>query len=242
MLNELKKDLRDQADPDKAKILQRFFKTGPGEYGEGDRFIGVTVPKVRALVIKHTSLSIKDAMVLLRSPVHEERLTALLMLVSKFEKGDKYRRRKIYRAYLRNTKYINSWDLVDLTAERIVGAFLKDRDKSVLYKLARSGNLWERRIAIMATFSYIKDGKSEHTLAIVEILIDDKHDLIHKAAGWMLREVGKRIDVKTEERFLEKHHKDMPRTMLRYAIERFPQNKRQVYLKGGKDKKSSGFK
>ena len=231
MLNRLIRDLRKQADPEKAKILQKFCKTGPGEYGGGDRFIGVVVPEIRVLVKRYGLLGIKDAKTLLRSPVHEERLTALLILVARFENGDEEDREKIYRAYLENTKFINSWDLVDLSSERIVGAFLRGRNKAVLYKLAGSKDLWERRIAIIATFDYIKEGRHEHTFAIAEILVDDEHDLIHKAVGWMLREVGKRIDLKTEERFLKKHSKHMPRTMLRYAIERFPEKKRQAYLR-----------
>lgn len=232
MLGEIKKDLRVESDPEKAKILQGFFKTGPGEYGEGDIFLGVTVPKIRAVVKRYRAVGIKDAIVLLRSPVHEERLTALLILVARFESGDVVEREKIYRAYLGNTKFINSWDLVDLSAERIVGAFLKDKDKTVLYKLAASRLIWERRIAIIATFNFIKAGKPGDTFAIAELLIDDEHDLIHKAVGWMLREAGKRIGTEEEEKFLKKHYKDMPRTMLRYAIERFPENKRQKYLKG----------
>jgi 3-methyladenine DNA glycosylase AlkD len=230
MLNELKKDLRARADPGKAKILQRFFKTGPGEYGEGDIFLGLMVPKIRALSKKYASLDIRDAEILLRSPIHEERLSALLILVLKFQNGGLRQRAAIYRAYLKNTEHINSWDLVDLTADRIVGAFLKNGDKSVLYKLARSKNIWERRIAIIATFHFIKNGSSRHTFAIARVLLNDPHDLIHKAVGWMLREAGKRVDIAAEERFLKNHHKKMPRTMLRYAIERFPESKRKAYL------------
>lgn len=231
MLNELKRSLRAQADPGKAKILQRFFKTGPGEYGEGDVFLGLTVPKIRALAKKYASLGTSDIEILLRSPIHEERLCALLMLVSEFENGGRDRT-EIYRSYLKNTEYINSWDLVDLTADRIVGAFLRDKDKSILYKLARSESVWERRIAIMATFHFIKNGSSAHTFAIAGALLNDDHDLIHKAVGWMLRETGKRVGIAGEERFLKKHYREMPRTMLRYAIERFPEPKRRAYLKG----------
>lgn len=231
MLNELKRSLRAQADPGKAKVLQRFFKTGPGEYGEGDIFLGVVVPKIRALSKKYASLGTSDVEILLRSPIHEERLLALLILVSKFEAGDVREKAGIYRSYLKNTEYINSWDLVDLTADRIVGAFLRDRDKSILYKLARSKDVWERRIAIMATFHFIKNGSSVHTFAIAGVLLGDDHDLIHKAVGWMLREAGKRVDIAAEERFLKNHYKKMPRTMLRYAIERFPEPKRKAFLK-----------
>lgn len=232
MLNELRKDLRALADPEKAKILQRFFKTGPGEYGEGDIFLGLVVPKIRALSKKYSRLDTRDVEILLRSLIHEERLCALLILVLKFENGARGERAEIYRSYLKNTENINSWDLVDLTADRIVGAFLRGRDKSVLYKLARSKNMWERRIAIMATFHFIKNGSSRHTFAIAGVLLDDAHDLIHKAVGWMLREVGKRIDINAEERFLKNRYKKMPRTMLRYAIERFPESKRRAYLRG----------
>ena len=232
MLNELKKDLCALADPEKAKILQRFFKTGPGEYGEGDIFLGLMVPKIRALSKKYIRLNIRDAEILLRSPIHEERLCALFILVLKFEKGAARERAEIYRSYLKNAGNINSWDLVDLTADRIVGAFLRGRDKSILYKLARSKNMWERRIAIMATFHFIKNGSSRHTFAVAGVLLNDAHDLIHKAVGWMLREVGKRIDINAEERFLKNRYKKMPRTMLRYAIERFPESKRRAYLRG----------
>jgi len=230
MLDKLKKELRAQADPEKAKILQRFFKTGPGEYGQGDIFLGLVVPKIRALSKKYACLDTRDTEILLRSPIHEERLLALLIFVLKFEKGPARERAKIYRTYLKNTEYINSWDLVDLTADRIVGAFARDRDKTILYKLACSENMWERRIAIIATFHFIKNGSSAETLAIAGLLINDAHDLIHKASGWMLREVGKRVDIAAEEGFLKKYYKKMPRTMLRYAIERFPESKRKAYL------------
>ena len=232
MLDELRKELRARADPGKAKILQRFFKTGPGEYGEGDIFLGLVASKIRALSKKYSCLDISDAEILLSSRIHEERLCALLIFVLKFENGDGPERAKIYRRYLKNTGHINSWDLVDLTADRIVGAFLEDRDKSVLYKLAGSENMWERRIAILSTFHFIKNGMHAQTFAVAGILIDDEHDLIHKAVGWMLREVGKRINIDTEERFLKRHYKKMPRTMLRYAIERFPETRRRAYLKG----------
>ena len=232
MLDELRRDLRAQADPGKAKILQGFFKTGPGEYGEGDIFLGLVVPKIRALSKKYSRLDINDAEKLLSSPIHEERLCALLILVLKFENGNAEEKKEIYRRYLKNTGCINSWDLVDLTAGRIVGAFLRTKDKSVLHKLAGSKNMWERRIAILATFHFIKSGKHARTFAVAGILINDEHDLIHKAVGWMLREVGKRIGIDIEESFLESRYKKMPRTMLRYAIERFPETKRQAYLKG----------
>ncbi|MFH1189626.1 MAG: DNA alkylation repair protein [Candidatus Omnitrophota bacterium] len=232
MLDKLRRELRALAEPRRAKALRRFFKTGPGEYGEGDRFLGLVVPEIRALSKRYVSLGMNDAETLLGSPFHEERLCALLILVLKFEKGGEKEKADIYRCYLKNAGHINSWDLVDLTAGRIVGAFLKERDKSVLYELAASRNIWERRIAIIATSHFINNGSCEETFAIAGILLDDEHDLIHKAAGWMLREVGKRIGIDAEERFLKSRYKKMPRTMLRYAIERFPEKKRKAYLKG----------
>jgi len=231
VLKELQKELRKYSSKAQAEILQRFFKTGPGEYGEGDIFIGVKVPPIRATAKKYQDISFAETVQLLKSKIHEERLTALLILVFKYAKGDEFKRKKIYTTYLKNTKYINNWDLVDLTAERIVGAFLIDKDQDMLYQLAESKSLWERRIAILSTFHYIKNGKFGDTLRISRLLINDPEDLIHKAVGWMLREVGKR-DLDVEERFLKKYYKKMPRIMLRYAIERFPEPKRQAYLKG----------
>ncbi len=223
----LKKGLRAKASPKKAKILQRFFKTGPGEYGEGDIFLGVIVPDIRKVVKKYSSLELKKVVKLLYSKIHEERLIALLIMVNKFRSGDD--KKKIYNLYLKSIKHINSWDLVDLSADKIVGVYLLDKPKSILYELARSKNVWERRIGIIATFSFIKNNKFKETLKIAKILLNDEHDLIHKAVGWMLREVGKR-DLKVEEKFLKKHYKKMPRTMLRYAIEKFPEKKRKHYL------------
>lgn len=232
MLYELKREVRKAADPEKAKLLQGFFKTGPGEYAEGDIFLGIAVPKIRVLLKRYKNLSIADTKRLLHSPIHEERLLALLIFVARFEKGTAAEKSKIYKAYLKNTAYINNWDLVDLSADRIVGAFLKDRDKAILHRLARSKDLWKRRIAIMATFHFIKNGLSDETFAIARRLLNDEHDLIHKAVGWMLREVGKRVDIEAEEKFLKTHYRTMPRTMLRYAIERFPEVRRKAYLKG----------
>lgn len=231
MLGDVKMDMRRLADPERARLLQRFFKTGKGEYAEGDIFLGLTVPQTRILVKKYRDIAFKDIRGLVRSPVHEERLLGLLMLVWKFEHGDSKIRDEIFRFYLDNTASINNWDLVDLTAGRIVGPSLDNRGMSVLRKLAASSSLWERRIAIISTFYFITKGVSDHTLAIAEMLIGDEHDLIHKAVGWMLREVGKRINTAEEEAFLRLHYKKMPRTMLRYAIERFPEKKRLAYLK-----------
>lgn len=230
-LKELQKELKKYSSKEKAKVLQRFFKTGPGEYAEGDVFMGIKVPQIRTVAKKFQDISLKDAINLLKSKIHEERLTSLFMLVSKYSQGSEPEKEKIYKLYLKHTKYINNWDLVDLTAGHIVGAFLINRTKGPLYKLSKSKLLWERRIAILATLYYIKNNKFTDTLRIAKALISDKEDLIHKAVGWMLREVGKR-DLSTEERFLAKYYMQMPRTMLRYAIERFPEPKRQAYLKG----------
>ena len=221
--------LRDIADPEIAEHSQRFFKTGKGEYGEGDKFLGIRVPKVRRIAKQFKQLSLVETEKLLHSDYHEERLCALIILVNKMKKAEEQERRKIYELYLDNTRYINNWDLVDTSAEHIVGSWLDDRDRSILSKLAKSNDLWERRIAVMSTFHFIKNGDFEDTLAIAELLLSDDHDLIHKAVGWMLREIGNR-DQETEEKFLAKHIQTMPRTMLRYAIEKFPEDRRQYYL------------
>jgi 3-methyladenine DNA glycosylase AlkD len=209
--------------------LQRFFKTGPGEYGEGDRFLGVMVPQIRAVVKACCGAPLAEVETLLRSVWHEERLLALLILVHQFERGDGRTRTAIDGVYRRATRSINNWDLVDLTAPKIVGPYLQHRSRARLYRLATSRNMWQRRIAILATFPYIKSGDFTDALALAEKLLGDKEDLMHKAVGWMLREVGKR-DVATLEAFLENHHRRMPRTMLRYAIERFPDTQRQAWL------------
>lgn len=230
----LKKELRKNSSARHAKLLQRYFKTGPGEYAEGDIFIGLTVPQIRAVAKVYKDISLKDAVGLLKSEVHEERMLSLFILISKFAKANAEEKKKIYEIYLAHTKYINNWDLVDLSSLRIVGAFLIDKDKTPLYRLAKSKNLWERRIAVLATFYYIRNNNFEDCIKIAEILLNDKEDLIHKAVGWMLREVGKR-DLACEEHFLKDRYKIMPRTMLRYAIERFPEGKRRMYLSARQD-------
>lgn len=230
-LNNVRTELGKYADESDAVFLQRFFKTGPGEYGEGDCFIGVRVPATRRVARKYSGLHLNDTVELLRSAIHEERLLALIILTLKFKKGDPEEQTKIYEAYLKNTRRINNWDLVDVSAEHIIGAYLKGRSRDPLYRLAKSESLWERRIAVMATFHFIKKGEFEETLKIAATLIADSEDLIHKAAGWMLRETGKR-DMNKEEEFLRKYYRSMPRTMLRYAIEKFPEDIRQPYLKG----------
>jgi 3-methyladenine DNA glycosylase AlkD len=227
----IQRRLRHFATKEKASILQRFFKTGPGQYGEGDRFLGVTVPRIRQVVKEHGDVPLAEAQKLLRSPWHEDRLCGLLILVGRFERGDDVLRRKVYTLYLKNARFINNWDLVDLSAPKIVGPSLDGGSRSLLYRLVRSKNLWERRIAVLATFPYIKRGDFTDALALAEQLLGDDEDLMHKAVGWMLREVGKK-DVAVLEEFLQKHHRSMPRTTLRYAIERFPEAKRKKYLTG----------
>jgi 3-methyladenine DNA glycosylase AlkD len=223
--------LQSMADPAKAKILLRFFKTGPGEHGEGDRFLGVVVPKIRRVVKEHRQAMRGDILKLLRSPYHEERLTALLILVEQYRRGDASRKKAIYELYLGSTRFINNWDLVDLTAPHIIGDQLCGGDLSVLVRLAGSGNLWERRIAMLASHYFIRKGKSRDALRIAKLLLRDQEDLIHKAVGWMLREVGKRCSREEECRFLDKHAAVMPRTMLRYALEHFPAALRSRYMK-----------
>jgi len=229
MLNNLLSELGEAANPEQAEILQRFFKTGPGQYGEGDVFLGIKVPVQRKIAKKYYGLGLPKIKELLKSEVHEHRLTGVIILDGKYKKAGEGEKENIFNFYLENIKQINNWDLIDLSAPNIVGDFLFKRDKRILYKLVHSENLWERRIAIIATFSFIRKEEFEDTLAISELLLKDKHDLIHKAVGWMLREIGKR-DLEVEENFLKVHYKEMPRTMLRYAIERFEEKKRQFYL------------
>lgn len=225
----LEKELRKLKNPQKAKIYQRFFKTGKGEYGEGDIFLGLTVPQCREIVKKYFDPSLKDVLVLLKSKIHEHRWAVSMILSRQYQKADEKSKKEIASFYLKNSKRFNNWDLVDGTAPNILGEWLVGKDKSILYKFAKSDNLWERRIAIMATFAFIKNNQFEDTFEIAEMLLADSHDLIHKAVGWMLREVGKH-DLTAEEKFLKKHYWQMPRTMLRYAIEKFPQQKRRLYL------------
>jgi 3-methyladenine DNA glycosylase AlkD len=229
--SDVRKALKALENKEKAKLMAGFFKTGKGEYGEGDVFLGITVPEQRKIAKQYVNLSIKEIEQLLHSNIHEHRLTALIIWTYQFEKADEETKDKIYKTYLRNTKYINNWDLVDVTTPRIVGMHLLDKDRKVLYKLAKSKDLWEKRIAVLATFAFINKRKEfDDALKISEILLNDKHDLIHKAVGWMLREIGKR-DLAAEEKFLKKYHKVMPRTMLRYSIEKFDEDKRKFYMK-----------
>jgi len=228
---DIRKRLQDLEDREKAKILQRFFKTGPGEYGEGDHFLGIPVPRLRKLSKECDEMDLGEMEALLKSPVHEERLLALLILIRKYNREDEAGKKKVYGLYLKNTRWINNWDLVDLSAPNIVGEFLINKNRKPLYRLAHSRVLWERRVAILATFQFIKQQQFDETLRISEILLCDKEDLTQKAVGWMLREVGKR-DTAAEETFLRKHYRQMPRTMLRYAIERFPADKRELFMRG----------
>jgi len=223
--------LRQRADQSRVAGLQRFFKTGPGEYAEGDVFIGVTVPDLRQVCRECRDAAIPDILFLLGSAVHEERLLALLLLVEAFRRGTDQAKREIYRLYLANTKFVNNWDLVDSSAPHIVGAWLFTRSRSPLRRLARSSSLWERRIGIIATQFFIRRGDFEETFRIADLLLADRHDLIHKAVGWMLREVGNRSP-KAERAWLESRYPRMPRTMLRYAIEKFPEAERRQYLAG----------
>jgi len=227
----IKNALKSHADGEKAQVLHRFFQAFVGGYGEGDRFLGATVPFQRAVAKKYYKDAVlTDLQALLESDTHEHRLTTIFMLVLKFESAkDEAERKKIVDFYLKHLDCVNNWDLVDSSAPKILGPWLFDKDRSILYDLARTNHLWRQRVAIMATFSFIKQDDFEDALRISELLLDHPHDLIHKATGWMLREIGNR-DSETEERFLKKHYKRMPRTMLRYAIEKFPPLKRKRYL------------
>ena len=223
--------LRRRADPSRVPVLQRFFKTGPGEYAEGDVFVGVTVPELRRLCRECRDATASEILELLASSIHEERLLALLLLVAAFTRGADPEKRQIYRLYLANTRYINNWDLVDSSAPQIVGGWLFTRSRAPLRRLARSSSIWERRIAIIATLFFIRQGDLEETFRIANLLLTDDHDLIHKAVGWMLREAGNR-NPHAEREYLNSTYWRMPRTMLRYAIEKFPEAERRRYLSG----------
>ena len=230
MLDRIRQHLHALASPATAAISQSYFKTGPGEYGEGDRFIGIRVPVLRNLAREFGGISLAELLELLRSPIHEERLLALVILANKFEQAEAAEQGRIYRLYLKHARFINNWDLVDISAPQIVGGHLEARPRAVLFRLARSGMLWERRIAVLATLHYIRRGDHAATLRLARMLLRDPHDLMHKAVGWMLREVGKR-DVAVLRAFLQQHAGQMPRTMLRYAIEKFSARERQRYLR-----------
>jgi 3-methyladenine DNA glycosylase AlkD len=230
-IKEISVAIRNTQDETRAAHCQKFFKTGKGEYGEGDVFLGVRVPELRKLAKTYKHISTYDITHFLKSKYHEERQFALFVMLNQFKKADDKTKESIFQLYLNHTSHINNWDLVDATAHEIVGGFLFDKDRRILYKLVQSSDLWERRIAMIATFYFIKRNDFNDALKIAELLLPDTHDLIHKAIGWMLREIGKR-DLKTEEAFLQKYYSDIPRTTLRYAIEKFLSNKRKQYLSG----------
>ena len=229
MLKKLISELKSLANPKQAEILQRFFRTKKGEYGEGDIFLGIRVPMQRKIAKKYLDLNLKDIQELLENKIHEYRMIALIILISKYKKSNNLEKEKIFKFYIQNAQRANNWDLVDLSAPNIVGDFLLDKKKDILYKLSKSKNLWEKRIAIVSTYTFMKNNNFKDTIKISEILLKDQHDLIHKAVGWMLREVGKK-DKKILEDFLKKHYKQMPRTTLRYSIERFPEDERKKWL------------
>lgn len=230
-LLDLKREMASAGDPDRARSLAWFFKTGKGQYGHGDRFIGLTVPMQRKIARQYRDLALGDVEKLLASPVHEHRFTGLRILVDRYESGDESERKEVFDFYLRHTRCVNNWDLVDTSAPYIVGDYLLTRPRRILYKLAKSDLLWERRIAIVATAAFIRNGDLDDTFAIAEMLLGDKHDFIHKAVGWMLREAGKRSEGAMLN-FVERHHAAMPRTALRYAIERCEEARRNSILKG----------
>lgn len=231
MLNQLKKDLDKLKDRKQAELLCGFFKTGKGEYGEGQIFLGIKggVPATRKLAKKYLDLDLKDLQELLKSKIHEYRFVALVILEYQYRKSKDTNRKKIVDFYLKNTKNINNWDLVDMSAPKILGNYLLNKDRKILYKLANSKNLWEKRIAVLSTFAFIKENQFNDSLKIAKILLNDKHDLIHKAVGWMLREIGNK-NYLVEEKFLKKQYKKMPRTMLRYSIEKFEEKTRIMFL------------
>jgi len=229
MLDKLKQELEGLADSEQAKNLQRFFKTGKGEYGEGDIFLGIKVPKQREIAKKYFGLELKSVKKLVHSRIHEHRLISLLILINKYKSSDKKGKKEIYDFYITNLEYVNNWDLVDVTTPNIVGEYLRGKKHDLLFSLSKSVNLWKRRVSVLATFAFIHDKDFADALKIAQALLADKHDLIHKAVGWMLREVGKR-DKQTLINFLDEHATKMPRTMLRYAIEKFSVEERQNYL------------
>lgn len=228
---DLQKELAALATPEVETSMRRFFKTGPGQYGEGDHFRGIKVPVTRKAAAGYRALGFPEVKRLLASKYHEDRLAALVILAHQFQRGDEALRGKIFRLYIGGAKWINNWDLVDVSAPYILGGWLEDKDRTPLYALAESRNLWERRMAMLATQHFTRKGDFGDALRIATLLLEDREDLIHKAVGWMLREVGNR-DRRKEEAFLKPHYLSMPRTMLRYAIEKFPEARRKAYLKG----------
>ena len=229
MLEAIKQDLLQLSSPKRAAFVLRFFKTGKGQYSEGDVFIGVSNPNARTIAKKYAQLSLADVEVLIKNPIHEFRFVALIILVNLFIKSRGVARQDVVDCYLRNLEYVNNWDLVDCSCYKILGPHLFNQDRSLLYELAASSHLWSQRIAIVSTLYFIKENQFSDTLRLSETLLSHRHDLIHKAVGWMLREIGKRDELVLEE-FLDEHIEQMPRTALRYAIERFSESKRKYYL------------
>lgn len=231
-LSQLQKEVQCQADSSRAVVLQRFFKTGKGQYAEGDVFLGLTVPQSRKIAKKFAfALNLKELDTLMKSSKHEERLIALLILMAQFQEGTEIDQKRIFKLYLKNSRNVNNWDLVDTSAPAIVGGYLLKRDRAELMKLAKSPNLWQRRISILATFHFIQHGEFADTLKLAKVLLKDDHDLIHKAVGWMLREMGKRVSTEKLLKFLDQYASKMPRTMLRYSLEKLPVEKRKYYMK-----------
>ena len=230
--SQLKKDIKKMASPEIAKHIQRFFKTQKGDYGYGDKFLGIRNPEIRKLAKKYTDIPLRETLTFLKSEFHEERLCGLVIMVNKYAKAKNDKEQQtIFNQYVKNFKHVNNWDLVDISCPYITGKHLLERDRSILYRWAKSKHLWTKRIAIISNWWFIRNGDLRDVFKISEVLLNDEHDLIHKAVGWMLREAGKK-DLKKLESFLLKHYSNMPRTMLRYAIERFPKTKRDKYLKG----------
>ncbi|MDD5312510.1 MAG: DNA alkylation repair protein [Dehalococcoidia bacterium] len=229
-VQDLKREVLSLSNKQRADFVQKYFKTGAGQYGEGDIFAGLSTSDIRKIATKYRGLSTADIERALQDEVHEMRSVALVIMAAQYKRAPEATKKKYFDLYLGNTGYINNWDLVDISAPYIIGDYLLGKDRGILYTLAKSPSLWERRIAIMSTFAFIKNGEVADTLNIARLLLDDDHDLIHKASGWMLREVGKRGNQKALEQFLDENIRYMPRTMLRYAIEKFPESKRQHYL------------
>lgn len=230
-MNAVIKTINSYVNPEKAKILQRFFKTGKGQYGEADIFLGIIIPIQRKIATQFSAITLTDVVNLIKNPIHEYRMIGLFILINQYKRGEEKEKKIIFNLYIQHTDYINNWDLVDVSAPHIVGDYLKNKEDNILYTFAKSQSVWKKRIAMLATFTDIKGGRYDRALAIADILVNDSHDLIQKAVGWMLREIGKRGGLQEEEQFLKKYATTMPRTMLRYAIERFPEEQRQYYLK-----------
>jgi len=229
-LNEIKQKLDSLADPSNQQQIQRFFKTGKGDYAEGDIFLGIRTPMLRKLAAQYQDLSLNDAEQLLQSPIHEHRSLALMLWVTQFPKANKAQQQRLFERYLQNTKFINNWDLVDISAPTLVGQYLLEKEREILYKLVASESLWERRIAVVATLTFIRHQQFEDILKFAKLLLNEPHDLIHKAVGWMLREAGKQ-NLSVLKAFIDEYDTQLPRTTLRYAIEHFDEEQRQFHLK-----------